>query len=128
MAFASRIRCYALWQNTEAELRRIKQSHEKARLQGRISQDRIGHSLAQLAEAERKALSSRQDFERCSRLIKDEMARFEEERVRDFKSSMQSFVEGMLKRQQQLIATWEDYQIKLLRKVDMRAIGDSLAA
>lgn len=50
MAFTSRVRCHALWQSAEAELRRFKQSHEKARSQGRMSQERIGHSLAQIAD------------------------------------------------------------------------------
>lgn len=50
MAFASRVRCHALWQNAEGELRRVKQVHEKARSQGRIPQDRVGHSLVQIAD------------------------------------------------------------------------------
>lgn len=50
MAFASRVRCHAQWQSAEGELRRVKQVHERARSQGKIPQDRIGHSLAQIAD------------------------------------------------------------------------------
>ena len=50
VAFSSRIRCYNQWQNAESELKRVRQVHEKARSQGRISQDRMGHSMSQVAD------------------------------------------------------------------------------
>lgn len=50
LAFTSRARCYNQWQSAESELKRIKQVHEKARSQGRISQDRMGHSMNQVAD------------------------------------------------------------------------------
>ncbi|KAH8108328.1 Vps5 C terminal like-domain-containing protein [Phellopilus nigrolimitatus] len=118
MAFASRVRCHALWQNAEGELRRVKQVHEKARSQGRIPQDRVGHSLVQIADAERKVLGAKQDFERCGKLVKSELARFEEERILDFKNSLEGFLEGMIQRQKELIASWENYQDLLLKKVN----------
>ncbi len=62
------------------------------------------------------------------------MARFEQERIEDFKKSMEQFLEGMISRQQevsylltsmnfleqclQLIASWENYQELLLKKVN----------
>lgn len=57
MAFTSRIRCYNAWQNAENDLKRTKQVHEKARSQGRISQDRIGLSMGQVADVSYKHLS-----------------------------------------------------------------------
>ncbi|THH07322.1 hypothetical protein EW145_g3462 [Phellinidium pouzarii] len=118
MAFSSRIRCYSRWQNAEGELWRMKQAHEKARGQGRIPQDRVGYSLVQIADAERKVVDAKQDFERCSKLIKSEMARFEEERICDFKNSLETFLEGMIQRQKELISSWESYQDLLLKKVN----------
>lgn len=50
LAFTARVRCHAQWQSAEGELRRVKQVYEKARSQGRIPQDRVGHSFAQIAE------------------------------------------------------------------------------
>ncbi len=50
IAFSSRIRCYARWQTAESEARRTKQAHERARNQGTLPQDRVPHSLAQIAE------------------------------------------------------------------------------
>lgn len=50
MAFSSRVRVYHAWQNADAELRRIKQAHERNRAQGKIANDRLGHSYSQIGE------------------------------------------------------------------------------
>jgi len=50
MAFSSRVRVYHAWQNADAELRRIKQMHERNRAQGKIATDRLGHSYSQIGE------------------------------------------------------------------------------
>ena len=50
MAFNSRVRVYHAWQNADAELRRIKQAHERNRSQGKIATDRLGHSYSQIGE------------------------------------------------------------------------------
>jgi sorting nexin-1/2 len=50
MAFSSRVRVYHAWQNAEAELRRLKQAHERNRAQGKIATDRLGHSYSQIGE------------------------------------------------------------------------------
>ncbi|EJD07710.1 uncharacterized protein FOMMEDRAFT_101108 [Fomitiporia mediterranea MF3/22] len=102
MAFNSRARCHSQWQHAESELRRVKQAHEKARSQGRIPQERMSHALAQVAEAERKALDAKHDFERCGKLLKVELGRFEEERIVDFKKAMEAFLEGMIQRQKEV--------------------------
>lgn len=47
-------------------------------------------------------MDAKQEFERASRLIKSEMARFEEERVLDFKNSLEDFLEGMISRQKEV--------------------------
>ncbi|TDL23588.1 Vps5-domain-containing protein [Rickenella mellea] len=122
-AFSSRIRCYNLWQNADSEVRRVKQAHEKARSQGRIPADRLGHSLSQIADAERKALDSKQEFDRASNLIKAEMRRFEEERVQDFKVALEEFLGGMISRQKELISSWESFQEVLLKKASAQRIG-----
>ncbi|KAL0953850.1 hypothetical protein HGRIS_005026 [Hohenbuehelia grisea] len=117
MAFSSRVRTYYSWKQSESDLLRTKQTHEKNRAQGRIPPDRLGFSLTQIAEAEKRATESKHEFEQVSKLVKTEVARFEQERVSDFKDSLHAFLEGMIARQKQLIAAWEDYQQILLKKV-----------
>ncbi|KDQ61732.1 hypothetical protein JAAARDRAFT_123601, partial [Jaapia argillacea MUCL 33604] len=102
LAFASRIRTYNNWQNADAEVRRVKQAHERNRAQGRIPPERLGHSLSLIAETERRAMDAKHEFERTSKLIKSEMARFEQERIEDFKNSLQEFLEGMIGRQKEV--------------------------
>ncbi|KAH7921295.1 Vps5-domain-containing protein [Leucogyrophana mollusca] len=117
LAFNSRIRTYTAWQSADADARRVKQTHERARAQGRIPTDRLGHAVSQISEAERRALDAKHEFDQCSKLIKAEMARFEQERVEDFKNALQAFLEGMISRQKELIAAWENYQQSLLKRV-----------
>ncbi|KAF8630138.1 hypothetical protein AX15_003091 [Amanita polypyramis BW_CC] len=98
-AFSSRIRVYHSYKQSESDLLRIKQVHEKERAQGRISSDRLAYSLSRIAEYERRAMEARQEYEHVSKLVKTEMARFERERVEDFKDALKTFLEGMISRQ-----------------------------
>jgi len=50
MAFSSRVRVYHVWQNTDSDLRRVKQTFERSRTQGRVASDRVGHSMNQIAD------------------------------------------------------------------------------
>lgn len=79
-------------------------------------------------------MDAKREFDQCSKLIKSEMARFEQERIDDFKEALQAFLSGMISRQKevsgtqqlaskwsneliQLIGTWENYQQMLLKRV-----------
>jgi len=116
-AFSSRVRVYHVWQNADAELRQMKQAHERNRAQGRITADRLGNSYSQIGEAERRALEAKQEFEHVSRLVKSEMARFEQERIEDFKKSLESLLDGMISRQKEAIQAREAFQQILLKKI-----------
>jgi len=117
LAFSSRIRTYHAWRMAEGDLLRTKQTHEKNRSQGRIPTDRLGHSLSHIAEAERRALEAKHEYDYVSKLVKTEVARFEQERIEDFKNSLHAFLEGMISRQKELITAWETYQQMLLKRV-----------
>ncbi|KAJ3890684.1 Vps5 C terminal like-domain-containing protein [Lentinula edodes] len=124
MAFSSRGRMYQAWKNADVDVIRVKQVHERNRGTsayggnsptpgGSLSKGAggaLGHSLSQIAEATKRA------FENTSRLCKAEMARFEEERVEDFRDALRAWLEGMIGRQSELIAAWESYQQSLLRR------------
>ena len=106
---------------SESDLLRTKQTHEKNRIQERIPTDRLGYSLSQIAEvtwsnvlvsyfvfcwwrikAERRASESKLENEPVSNLVKSEVARFEQERIEDFKDSLHAFLEGMISRQKEV--------------------------
>lgn len=77
-------------------------------------------------------MDSKQEFDHVSRLVKSELARFEQERIEDFKNSLETLLSGMISKQKevrhfvcshfsvltsvQLIATWEAYQQSLLKR------------
>ncbi|KAJ7116045.1 Vps5 C terminal like-domain-containing protein [Mycena epipterygia] len=114
LAFNSRIRTYHSWRAAEADLMRVKQTHERNRAQGRAPG---GHSLSQISESERRTLDAKHEFDQATKLIKTEVARFEQERIEDFKDSLHAFLEGMISRQKELIAGWENYQQMLLKRI-----------
>jgi len=60
------------------------------------------HGVLTTVQAERRALDAKREFDQCSKLIKTEMARFEQERVEDFKKSLQTFLDGMISRQREV--------------------------
>ncbi|KAI0372691.1 Vps5-domain-containing protein [Pilatotrama ljubarskyi] len=117
LAFSSRVRVYHAWQNADAHLKRTKQTHENNRAQGKLGPEALSRSLALVADAERRALDAKQEFDQVSRLVKSEVARFEHERIEDFKNSLEAFLEGMISKQKQLISAWESYQHTLLKRV-----------
>ncbi|KIM34480.1 hypothetical protein M408DRAFT_60084 [Serendipita vermifera MAFF 305830] len=101
MAFASRVKCYGQWQNAESEVRRVKANHEKARKQSKTP-ERLHYHMQEVADAERKALHTKSEFERVTKLVKIELHRFDMERVEDFKGSLEAFLMGMIGRQKEV--------------------------
>jgi sorting nexin-1/2 len=117
MAFASRIRIHATWQAADNDVRRLKANQDKARRQGKLPSDRIAQSLAEVQEVdchdslrrcltcekvERRAMEAKREFDHVSRLIKSEVARFEKERIDDFKKSLENLLNGMITRQREV--------------------------
>lgn len=47
-------------------------------------------------------MDAKQEFAHVSKLIKTEVARFEQERIEDFKDSLHAFLEGMIARQKEV--------------------------
>ncbi|GAW00449.1 Vps5-domain-containing protein [Lentinula edodes] len=137
MAFSSRGRMYQAWKNADVDVIRVKQVHERNRGTsayggnsptpgGSLSKGAggaLGHSLSQIAESEMRAAQAKRAFENTSRLCKAEMARFEEERVEDFRDALRAWLEGMIGRQSELITAWESYQQSLLRRSERMQNG-----
>ena len=53
-------------------------------------------------KAERRASEAKLEYEQVSKLVKTEVARFEQERIEDFKDSLHAFLEGMISRQKEV--------------------------
>ena len=53
-------------------------------------------------KAERRALEAKHEYDNVSKLVKSEVARFEQESIQDFKDSLHAFLEGMIERQKEV--------------------------
>ncbi|ORY25951.1 Vps5 C terminal like-domain-containing protein [Naematelia encephala] len=122
VAFASRIKSYHASQAAEKEVARLKSQREKLRQQGKLG-DRAQQSLVEVNEAERRARETSLEFEQISRLVKSEFARFERERVQEFKRVLEIHLADQIKKQKELIEAWEDYHAVVLKMVQKSQQG-----
>ncbi|KAK4051243.1 Vacuolar protein sorting-associated protein vps5 [Microbotryomycetes sp. JL201] len=116
LVFGARVKAYETWQSAESHLRKVRASLDKARRSGR-GYDSVGISAAELTEAERQVIDTKQDFEDVGKLTKAEMARFDKEKVDDFKRALEDYVDGMALRQREVVEVWQAYHDMLLNVV-----------
>ncbi|KAI1825587.1 vacuolar sorting protein [Xylaria intraflava] len=112
-AFSQRQKAFHSWHSAENELQKRKASQDKLLRQGRSQQDRLNQVGAEVADAERKVHQARLLFEDMGRLMRAELDRFEREKVEDFKSSVETFLESAVEAQKELIEKWETFLMQL---------------
>jgi sorting nexin-1/2 len=110
-ALQSRVKNYQSYQRSESTLKSLRTSHEKIKAKsGRINPDLVTHSLFEITEAERRVISLKKDFEDVSRLLKtSEWAKFEAEKVADFKRAIEQYAKGLVERQKEVVEGWKKY-------------------
>lgn len=102
LAFQQRQKAFHTWHTAESEFAKKRQTMDKLQRQGKTQQDRISHLGADLAEAEKKVNQARVAFEEVGRLLKNELDRFEKEKVEDFKSGVETFLESSVEAQKEV--------------------------
>ncbi|KAM0748347.1 Vps5-domain-containing protein [Meredithblackwellia eburnea MCA 4105] len=102
LVFGARIKAYHAWQAADLNFRKAAAAHEKAKKSGRAHGEMLGLSLGETADAERKMMDAKQDFEDVSKLTKAEMARFDKEKIDDFKRAVAVYADGMVSRQREV--------------------------
>ncbi|OJZ92265.1 hypothetical protein ASPFODRAFT_176916 [Aspergillus luchuensis CBS 106.47] len=115
-AFSQRQKAFHSWHAAEAEMQKRKHTQEKLLRQGKTQQDRLTQVNADVADAERKVHQARLLFEDMGRLMRNELQRFEKEKVEDFKSGVETFLESAVEAQKefsQLIELWETFLLQL---------------
>ncbi|KAI4190345.1 MAG: hypothetical protein L6R41_000871 [Letrouitia leprolyta] len=112
-AFAQRQKSFHSWHNAEAELAKRKATQEKTLRSGKTQQDRLTQLQADVADGERRCHQARLLFEDMGRLMRSELERFEREKVEDFKSGVETFLEGSIEAQKELIELWETFLMQL---------------
>ncbi|KAG2173376.1 hypothetical protein INT44_008728 [Umbelopsis vinacea] len=109
VAFNSRAKAYQIYQNTASDLAKKKAAYEKLKVQPKTRQDKLSQSEQEITAGEQKVESYRKEFEEISKLIKSELDRFDKEKVEDFKTGVENFLESIIENQKQIIALWESY-------------------
>ncbi|KAI5810803.1 vacuolar protein sorting-associated protein-like protein vps5 [Pyronema omphalodes] len=116
LAFQQRQRAYYSCHAAESELVKRRTTFEKLQRQGKTQQDRLTQLSAEVADSERKLHQARVLFEDMGRLMRSELERFEREKVEDFKSAVETFLESSVEAQKELIELWESYLLQLDRE------------
>ncbi|GAA6012246.1 hypothetical protein JCM11491_007070 [Sporobolomyces phaffii] len=116
--FGARVKAYHTWQSAESRLRKAQAEHEKGKRSGRTHSELLPDSVAMLADAERRMLDARHDFEDVSKLTKAEMARFDKEKVDDFKKALEEYADSLALRQREVVAGWQSYHDLLVKTVE----------
>ncbi|KAL1902758.1 Vacuolar protein sorting-associated protein vps5 [Sporothrix stenoceras] len=112
-AFSQRQKAFYSWHTADAELQKRKASQDKLLRQGKSQQDRLNQINAEVADAEKKVHQARLLFEDMGRLMRNELDRFEKEKVEDFKSGVETFLESSVEAQKELIEKWETFLMQL---------------
>ncbi|KAI0124070.1 Vps5 C terminal like-domain-containing protein [Xylariales sp. AK1849] len=112
-SFQQRQKAFYSWHNAESDLQKKKASQDKLLRQGRSQQDRLNQVSAEVGDAERKVHQARLLFDDMGRLMRSELDRFEREKVEDFKSAVETFLESAVEAQKELIEKWETFLMQL---------------
>jgi len=104
-AFSMRQKSYYGWHTAEAELAKKKNTQDKLLRQGRSQTDRLNQLSAEVADAEKRAHQARLLFEDMGRILRGELDRFEREKIEEFKSGVETFLETAVEAQKQVSTT-----------------------
>ncbi len=123
-AFTQRQKAFHSWHSAESELAKRKAAQDKLLRQGKSQQDRLNQVNAEVADAERKVHQARLLFEDMGRLMRTELDRFEREKVEDFKSGVETFLESAVEAQKEVSKTSVVSVILLTLFLVDREVGD----
>jgi len=107
-AFTQRQKAFHSWHAAESDMQKRKASQDKLLRQGKTQQERLSQVQAEVEESERKVHQSRLLFEDMGRLMRNELERFEKEKVEDFKSAVETFLEGAVEAQKEVSLLRDD--------------------
>lgn len=112
--FHHRTKVYSNWKKAEDTLRMRKET--KTKLETANKQDKIPAAAAEIRDWEMKVEKYEKEFDQVSKTIKEEVKRFDFDRIKEFKIKMTKYLETLLTSQEQLVTIWEQYlpQVKAI--------------
>lgn len=105
-AFSTRIDAWQSWQKYEEESRKIRSKHEKLKKESqgnhRVHDGRMTSILDEIASIETKCLNQKREFDIIGRRCKEEMDRFEWDRIKSLEQACEVWLQGMIERNQEV--------------------------
>jgi sorting nexin-1/2 len=108
LAFNERIKIHQVWLNSEETLRKKREAKTKLELTPK-GLDKIPAAELEIRDWEGKVEHAKEDFERISTTIKEEMEIFEQTRIDDFKTAIDHYLKNLLEQQEKTLQLWEGY-------------------
>ncbi|ORX97821.1 Vps5-domain-containing protein [Basidiobolus meristosporus CBS 931.73] len=108
-AFTARVKSYQSWHHSIADFNKKRAQLEKLRSQSQTKQERLSQLTYETSEAESKVEEEKTKFEDTTSTLKQELVRFDEEKVEDFKASLEKYLRSIISTQMELISLWEAY-------------------
>ncbi|KAF7726091.1 Vacuolar protein sorting-associated protein 5 [Apophysomyces ossiformis] len=109
LAFSARMKAYQSFQQAESDLQKKQAFYERLKAQSKGKHDRLTAVQQEINEMTTRVDDQRREFEDISHLIKNELDRFDKEKVEDFRDSVEQFLCSMVEHQKQVIAVWEEF-------------------
>lgn len=97
------MKAYQTYQQTDSEYQKKLSLFEKQK------SPKNAKLQQELNEMKEKVEELKGEFDDISKLIKNELDRFDKEKVDDFRDSVEQFLRSMIEHQKQIIALWETY-------------------
>ncbi|KAJ3046011.1 Vacuolar protein sorting-associated protein 5 [Rhizophlyctis rosea] len=108
-AFASRAKYYGLLQLAETNLQKKNDALEKLRSASRTRSDKIAVVQTEIEEATKQVEAAKKEFDDVSSRLREELDRFDKEKVTEFAASMKGFLRSLLETQKEVVAAWQSY-------------------
>jgi sorting nexin-1/2 len=108
LAFQERIKIHQQWLNAEDTLKKKRETKTKLE-QTPKGADKLPQTEMEIIEWEGKVVRGKEDFERISTSIKQELEVFEQTRIEDFKIGIDAYLKQLLEQQEKILEIWESY-------------------
>ena len=108
LAFQERIKIHQQWLTAEDTLRKKRETKTKLE-QTPKGADKLPQAEMEINDWEGKVVRGKEDFERISTSIKQELEIFEQTRIEDFKKAIDIYLKQLLEQQEKILEIWEAY-------------------
>ena len=108
LAFHERIKTHQQWLHAEDTLKKKRDTKSKLE-QTPKGADKLPQAEMEIHEWEGKVVKGKEDFERISATLKQEMEVFEETRLDDFKKAIDQYLNHLLEQQERVLQIWEAF-------------------